>query len=225
MTILTVRGLRKTFTSHLQEGQRRSVLRGVDLDVAGGEGVALTGYSGSGKSSLLRCIYRTYRPDTGQVGLRVPAADVDLATATDRDILRVRRDAMAMVTQFLSVTPRVSARDLVVSQGASPDEAEALLGRLGLAPALHGLAPATFSGGERQIVNLAMALARPRPLLLLDEATASLDHSHRDAALDLLLERKQKGTAILAIFHDLPTTPNLLDRCLHVVDGQIQEAA
>jgi alpha-D-ribose 1-methylphosphonate 5-triphosphate synthase subunit PhnL len=221
--MLRITGLRKAFTSHLRHGATRTVLNGIDLTVPAGSCTVLMGPSGCGKSSLLRCVHRSYRPDAGRVDLTTPTGTLDLAAAADREVLAVRRTTMAMVTQFLSVTPRISAADLVADQGVGETEARELLARLGLPDAIHDLPPATFSGGERQLVNLAIALARPRPLLLIDEATASLDTVRRDTVLRTLAALKQQGTTILAIFHDLPDTPGLVDQTIHLANGRPME--
>jgi alpha-D-ribose 1-methylphosphonate 5-triphosphate synthase subunit PhnL len=221
--MLRVRHLRKSFENHLRPGQARPVLTDVDLYVAPGSCVVLTGASGSGKSSLLRCVYGTYRPDAGRIELATPQGTLELATASEREILAARCEAMSMVTQFLSVTPRVPALDLVARQGLSRGDARLLLLRLGLPEEIHGLPPVTFSGGERQLVNLAMALARPRPLLLIDEATASLDQARRNLVLSMLAERKRAGTSILAVFHDLPPTADLVDGIVQLTDGHVKE--
>src|SRR5262249_37948596 len=133
------------------------------------------GPSGSGKSSLLRCIFGSYLPTDGSVVLTAAGASVDLTAISERQLLAVRAELMALASQFLQVIPRVSAVDLVAAQGLARKQAAELLLSLGLEHDLLELPPASFSGGERQMVNLAMALARPRPLLLLDEVTASLD--------------------------------------------------
>ncbi|MDQ3723259.1 MAG: ATP-binding cassette domain-containing protein, partial [Actinomycetota bacterium] len=173
MNALTVHGLRKRFVRHLQGAHELSVLEGVDLEVQAGTCTVLRGSSGSGKSSLLRCVYRTYRPDAGSIVLRAEGERIDLATADDRAVLSARRRLIGMATQFLQITPRVGAVDLVAQEGLEREHAAELLRSLGLAEELLEVAPATFSGGERQIVNLAITLARPRPVLLLDEVTAS----------------------------------------------------
>lgn len=220
--MLRVQELSKTFVSHLRGGASQRVLAGVELDIAAGELVVLTGPSGGGKSSLLRCIYRTYRPDGGRVLVGRPEGEpLDLASAPDRTVLDARASLIGMVTQFLRVTPRVGAADLVREAGAPDGE---LLRSLGLSAPLLDAPPATFSGGERQIVNLAMALARPRPLLLLDEATASLDTRRRRAALGALDERKRAGTAMLAVFHELPDRPGLVDRVVRLREGRVVTA-
>lgn len=222
---LDIRGLSKSFTHHLRATADAStpeiqpVLDDVDLRLEPGTMTVLTGPSGSGKSSLLRCVYRTYLPDAGQILLTVPGHDtIDLATADDHAVLAARRTHMGMVTQFLHVVPRVGATDLVAGVGGDRDAARDRLRALGLTDARLDDPPATFSGGERQIVNLALALAQPRPLLLLDEATASLDPERRTRALDALEAQKAKGTTMLAVFHDVPDRPAMVDRVLQVRD-------
>ncbi len=106
--------------------------------------------------------------------------------------------------------------------GCTPEEARRLLSALGLPSELHDVPPATFSGGQRQLLNLALGLARVRPLLMLDEATASLDPSRRRAVLGLLNERKRAGNALLAVFHEVPRTPRLVDRVVSVRAGQVE---
>ncbi|MBV8087438.1 MAG: ATP-binding cassette domain-containing protein [Chloroflexi bacterium] len=221
MSAVHIAGLRKTFRQHLRGGVELDVLRGVDLSISNGECVALTGPSGSGKSSLLRCLYRTYLPTGGSMVLTHDGSDVDLAGASEREVLELRRTAMGMATQFLQVVPRLSARELVAAEGVEAAVADGLLLDLGLNEELLDASPATFSGGERQIVNLALALARQRPLLLLDEVTASLDTARRDLALELLARRKAEGATMLAVFHDVPGTPGLVDRVVRLAEGTV----
>ena len=220
---LSVRGLTKSFVPHLLDGRPRRVLAGVDLHVPAGRCVAITGRSGSGKSSLLRCIFRTYRPDAGKILLTVGGQVRDLAAASDREVLTARATSIGMATQFLNVVPRLSAAELVTAAGLPPARAADLLIELGLASDLLAAPPATFSGGERQIVNVAMALARPRSLLLLDEATASLDHERRSRVLAAFASAKRAGTTMLAVFHDVPATPGLVDSVVHLADGRVAE--
>jgi alpha-D-ribose 1-methylphosphonate 5-triphosphate synthase subunit PhnL len=220
MIALEIHGLEKRFVSHLHGGAELIVLRGVELELERGSCTVLRGPSGSGKSSVLRCAYRTYRADAGRILVRAGGEDVDMASASDREVLRAR-SRIGLATQFLHVVPRVGAADLVAEQGMSLDEAREALDALGLPVALHDSAPATFSGGERQIVNLAIALARPRPILLLDEVTASLDPERRRRALRMIAERKQAGATLLAVFHDVPDTPGLVDRVLEMRGGRL----
>lgn len=218
---LSVRGLVKSFVPHLLDARPRRVLAGIDLHVPAGSCVVLTGPSGSGKSSLLRCVFRTYKPDSGQVLLDAGGQVTDLVAASDREVLAARLSTIGMATQFLYVVPRLSAVELVTAAGLSPERAAESLVQLGLSRDLLAAPPATFSGGERQIVNIAMALARPRPLLLLDEVTASLDHDRRARVLTALAAAKQAGTTMLAVFHDVPTTPGLVDSVVRLTDGRV----
>jgi len=218
--MLRTEALAKGFTLHLQGGLRLAVLAGVDLAVHAGECVALAGPSGAGKSSLLRCLYGTYRAEGGRILVRHRGACVDLAAADPRMVLEIRAETIGYVSQFLRVVPRVPARDIVaeaaiargVDAPTARDHAGALLARLGIPARLHGLPPATFSGGEQQRVNLARGFIAGHPILLLDEPTASLDAANRDAVLALIAEARDAGTAIVAILHDLAARDAIADR-------------
>jgi alpha-D-ribose 1-methylphosphonate 5-triphosphate synthase subunit PhnL len=217
--VLRIRGLAKSYTQHLL-GRSSQVLHDIDLDVAAGQCVALTGPSGSGKSTLLRCVYGQALAEQGSI--LVGGAEV--VGAAPRDVLALRRATMGIATQFLDVVPRVPALALLAQAGLEPDAGARLLDELGLPGPLHDVAPATFSGGQRQIVNLALALARPRPLLLLDEVTASLDAGRRATALRALEERKRAGVAVLAVFHDVPSGSGLVDHIVRMRDGRLEAA-
>lgn len=195
-------------------------LRGADLTVRRGECVALDGPSGSGKSTLLRSLYANYQPTGGRVLIRSQGGFVNMTQASPRRILDVRRLDVAYVSQFLHAIPRVSAQDLVAQPleelGQSLEEARQrareLLGLLNIPERLWSLAPATFSGGEQQRVNLARGFAAPKPVLLLDEPTASLDAANRDVVVGLILQAKAAGQAVVGIFHDQPVREAVADR-------------
>ncbi len=211
--MLQTESMAKTFTLHLQGGVRLPVLSGVSLSVAAGQCVALVGPSGSGKSTLLRCLYGTNRVDAGRVMVRHDGAMLDLAAASPRAVLAVRARTLGYVTQFLRVVPRVAAIEVVAEAVPGHDRATAaaLLERLDLPPHLHGLAPATFSGGEQQRVNLARGFAGGHPTLLLDEPTASLDAARADIVVGMIREAKARGTAIVGIFHDAAVRDRVAD--------------
>lgn len=220
--MISVRALAKTFTLHTQGGTRIRAFDGVDLDVAAGECVALHGPSGAGKSSLLRSIYANYRPTTGSVVVSHDGGGVDMTVAQPRTVLDVRRRTLGYVSQFLRVIPRVSCLDLVAERlaamGVGLDEARdragRMLARLNIPERLWSLAPATFSGGEQQRVNIARGFIRDYPILLLDEPTASLDGENRSTVVDMILEAKKRGAAVVGIFHDDDVRGRVADRCL-----------
>ena len=211
MTIaLDIRGLSKSFTMHLQGGVRLPVVDGVTFKVAAGSCVVLGGPSGAGKSSILKMIFGSYRCDGGQLLVRHENLLIDVANSEPRVILSLRKKAIGYVSQFLRAVPRVPAIDVVaetlVANGESREEARAraagLLRRLNISERLWQLPPATFSGGEQQRINIARGFLADQPILLLDEPTASLDAGNRAVVVDLIAEKKRRGTAVVAIAHD-----------------------
>lgn len=208
--LIQVRGLAKSFHLHNQGGAELQVLKSRSLDVQAGECVALQGRSGSGKSTLLKCLYANYRASAGSIRI----AGVELTTASPRQLLQLRRDTLGYVSQFLRVIPRVPALAVVAepmledgphdeeASRLARQEAEQLLLRLRIPLRLWSVAPATFSGGEQQRVNIARGLISKRPVLLLDEPTASLDPENRFTVISMINEARERGTAIVGIFHD-----------------------
>ena len=230
MTVmLETENLSKNFLLHLQGGVKIDVLRGVDFAVSAGECVALAGPSGAGKTTLLRALYGNYRAAGGAIRVRHRGHMVDIVTASPRLVVEVREQTMGYVSQFLRVVPRVSALDIVAeaARGVSPDvaheKAAALMRRLNIPTRLHGLPPATFSGGEQQRINLARGFIGSHPILLLDEPTASLDNANRDIVIAMIHEAKAEGRAVIGIFHDTEVRDAVADRLFHVLP--LQDAA
>ncbi|TVQ39234.1 MAG: phosphonate C-P lyase system protein PhnL [Geminicoccaceae bacterium] len=222
--LLRVTGLDKTFTLHLQGGRTIPVFHQAGFAVRAGECVVLAGASGVGKSTLLRLVYGNYKAAAGEVWVRHRDAEVDLVTADPRTVFAVRRETMGYVSQFLRCLPRVPAVDVVaeplLALGVARDEARVrarvLLQRLRIPSSHLDLAPATFSGGEQQRVNIARGFAHPYPLLLLDEPTASLDAANRATVVELIQEAKARGAALLGIFHDADVRDRVADRFVDV---------
>lgn len=227
---LAVSGVDKTFTMHLQGGQRLPVLTRLAFEVHAGECVALGGASGAGKSSVLKMVYGNYAVNRGSIVVHGPDGAVDIAAAGPRQVLAARRVAMGYVSQFLHCVPRVAALQIVaepliersVTAAEARERAAALLTRLAIPERLWSLPPATFSGGEQQRVNIARGFITELPLLLLDEPTASLDARNRDVVTGLIREKLARGTAILGIFHDAAVRGVVADR---VVDLELFGAA
>lgn len=218
--MIAVHGLAKAFTLYTQGGIRLPVFDGLALTVHRGECVALTGPSGSGKSTLLRALYANYKAQAGRILVRHDGGTVDMAAAPPQQVLAVRRRTIGYVSQFLRVVPRVPAVDVVAEPlrvlGFGPDaasaRARALLARLNIPERLWPLAPATFSGGEQQRVNIARGLVTEAPILLLDEPTAALDAANRQTVVDLIGEARARGAAIVGIFHDRDVRAAVADR-------------
>lgn len=218
--LLHVEDLAKRFVCHMQGGKEILGFEGVSFRLPAGAALALTGPSGAGKSSVLKCIYRSYLPGRGSIGYRtVDGREIDLARASETEVLHIRSREMGYVTQFLHVLPRVPAVEVVAepltAAGAPPAEArrraQALLERLGIDRALWDAYPATFSGGEKQRVNFARAVIRPPRLLLLDEPTASLDPRAMEVVVAVLSELKARGTTMVAVFHEGSRLASLMD--------------
>ncbi|MDJ0685459.1 MAG: phosphonate C-P lyase system protein PhnL [Alphaproteobacteria bacterium] len=209
-TMLKIEQVAKTFTLHVQGGVEISVFQGLDLTVDAGECVVLSGGSGVGKSTLMRMIDANYVCPSGRILVRHDEDWVDMASAHPHQIIEVRRRTIAYVSQFLRVVPRVATLDIVSEPlravGVDAEEARAraagLLQRLRIPESLWSLSPITFSGGEQQRVNIARGFILGRPVMLLDEPTASLDAANREVVLDLIREARNRGAAIVGIFHD-----------------------
>jgi alpha-D-ribose 1-methylphosphonate 5-triphosphate synthase subunit PhnL len=155
---------------------------------------------------------------------------IDLASADEHDVLAVRRNEMTYCSQFLQAIPRVPAVDVVseplLRKGGNREEALArardYFARLGLPEELWDAYPSTFSGGEQQRVNICRAIISGPRLLLVDEPTASLDARTKDAVIDMILELKTQGTAIILITHDEYSLRRMADRCLHLEHGAVR---
>jgi alpha-D-ribose 1-methylphosphonate 5-triphosphate synthase subunit PhnL len=233
--VLTVRGLEKTITLRTVEGRVVRSLRGVCFDVAAGEHVAIAGPKGAGKSSLLRCVYRTYLPDGGSVtlhGTRGPSGGVrpvELTRLPDRAMARLRGRDICYVSPFLESPPRAGALEVVadaarrrgLAPGDAVDAAGATLRRLGLDEALWDRDCGALDGGERQRINLAAGTVGPPRLLLLDEPVSAMDPGHRELALRLLESLTRQGVAMLTVFHDLDAIRRLATRVLALDGGRV----
>jgi alpha-D-ribose 1-methylphosphonate 5-triphosphate synthase subunit PhnL len=143
-----------------------------------------------------------------------------MGRAREQEILEVRKRTIGFVSQFLRVVPRVPCLDIVSeplrSLGVGAEEAkrkaEILLDLLRIPKRLWSIAPATFSGGEQQRINIARSFAADYPIMLLDEPTASLDARNGATVTQLIRDAKQRGAAIVGIFHDEEDCQAVADR-------------
>ena len=199
-----------------------NILRGVDLDIATGEAVALVGPSGSGKTSLLMLLAGLERVTSGSIEL-----DGKTVTSMNEDALaRLRRQSVGIVFQAFHLIPTMTALENVsiplelAGRADAAARATEALASVGLSHRLTHL-PGQLSGGEQQRVALARAFAPAPKLLLADEPTGNLDHATGAQVMDLLFAlRARSGTTLLLITHD----PRLAERCdrqAHMEDGRI----
>lgn len=220
MHLLQVEDLNKRFTLHNLGGKNIKGFETISFHLSCGEVLSLSGPSGAGKSSVLKCIYRTYLPTSGRILYAAEdGQQLDLATLPEHHIIRLRQKEIGYVSQFLNVLPRVTAVDVVaeplLQHGVPSDiarkRAANLLGQLNIPKRLHGAFPVTFSGGEKQRLNIARAVISKPRLLLLDEPTASLDANAIHIVLKLMDELRQEGTTIIMICHDKKVEKKMAD--------------
>lgn len=209
--MLKVENLTKIFKIHHLSGKIIEGFRNVNFNVPQGSSLGICGPSRSGKSSILKCIYRTYIPTEGDIFYESEIYGmVNLAKTSEILITKIREYEIGYISQFLKVIPRVSALNIVaaplINSGVEEKEAKKkakdILGRLGISSKLFDAYPSTFSGGEQQRVNIAKAIVKIPRFLLLDEPTASLDTKSKKIVIELLKEVKDKGCTMIGIFHD-----------------------
>lgn len=217
---LEVKNLNKTFIVHTRGSVEVNGFENVNLSVKKGEFLSLFGASGAGKSSILKTLFRTYTTTSGNIIFhKDDGSSIDIANATESQILKLRKNEIGYVSQFLQILPRVSAVDVVSEQlilkGESKkvaiQKAKEMLDYLSIREELFDLSPLTFSGGEQQRVNIAKGIIAPKSLLLLDEPTASLDRTNTMKVVEKLKELKKQGVAMVGIFHDIEAMDSISD--------------
>lgn len=218
--LLQVVDLQKQFQLHLLDGRIIEPFDKINFNLDHGNLLLIGGKSGAGKTTILKCIYRTYLSNGGYIWYNSKEfGQVDLARANEELILRLREREIGYCSQFLKVLPRVPAVEVaaepLLRQGMNREtaiaQAEEWLLRLGIEKSRWQTYPVTFSGGEQQRLNVARSfIAAPR-LLLLDEPTASLDAKSKMIVLEMISEAKAKGIAILTVSHDSEALEKIAD--------------
>ena len=229
MEILSIINLSKNFYLH-NPGLEIKSCQGINLTLNKGEFAGIVGLSGAGKSTILKCIFRSYLPMQGEIWYESEAfGRIDLALASEREILYLRRNEIGYVSQFLNVMPRTTAKEHVmnalVDMGMDAWNAEAdakdMLAYFRLPENLWDIYPTTLSGGERLRLNLAHAMVKNPRLLMLDEPTASLDSKTKTLVKDMLKKLKDKKTSMIGIFHDIEFMMGVCDKAYSVSEGAI----
>ncbi|GAA1904528.1 dipeptide ABC transporter ATP-binding protein [Lapillicoccus jejuensis] len=232
--VLSIRDLSVSFTT--SHGEVEAV-RHVDLDVAAGETVAIVGESGSGKSTVVACVNRLLADNGRITGGVVRLGELDLTAASERTMTSLRGSRIGLVPQdpMTNLDPVMTVGDQIVealevhdrSRGrAAHDEAVRLLEAAGIddaEPRFHQY-PHEFSGGMRQRVLIAMALACRPEVLLADEPTSALDVTVQRLVLDQMAElAADVGAAVLLVTHDLALAAERADRVVVMYRGEVVE--
>ncbi|MCK6461340.1 MAG: ABC transporter ATP-binding protein [Planctomycetes bacterium] len=234
MSLLEIRNLRTTFRS--DEGVVRAV-DGVDLDVNEGEVVGVVGESGSGKSVTMLSLMGLVEPPGKVEADALRFEGKDLLTLSAEEMRRLRGNRMAMIFQdpMTSLNPFLTVEEQVcevlevhkgMRRGAARDRAVALLEEVGIPGASRRLRdyPHQFSGGMRQRVMIAIALACEPLLLIADEPTTALDVTIQAQILDLLRKlRAERRMSVILITHDLGVVAGMCERVRVMYAGKIVE--
>lgn len=227
--LLKIENLSKSFTLH-HLGKHIKASENININLKEGEFVGITGRSGSGKSTILKCIYRTYLPQEGSILYNSSKFGcINLSQATEREMIYLRRYEIGYVSQFLNVMPRTTAVEIVeqavLEMGGSKEyasiEARKLLEHFDLDRELWDSYPHTFSGGEKLRLNIARAMVKHPRLLLLDEPTASLDDASKQKVRELIEDLKNEGTTMIGIFHDIDFMEGLCDKKYNMEAGEL----
>ena len=221
--LVRVRALHKSF-NHM--GNVLEVLKGIDLEIQGGELLSIVGASGAGKSTLLHCIGTLDLPTSGQITLD----GVELTTLSGQKLARVRNQSIGFVFQFHHLLPEFDALENVMMPGLIRGDArktmelraKEVLGEVGLSHRMTHR-PGEMSGGEQQRVAIARALTLEPKLLLADEPTGNLDTATSDAIHDLFFEINRKhSTTIVVVTHN-PSFAQRMPRVVSMSDGKVVE--
>jgi putative amino-acid transport system ATP-binding protein len=219
--MIQIRGLTKIYNGV-------PVLNGIDLDIKKGERIAIIGPSGTGKSTLLRCLNFLETPEQGEYVLDGKSIDVRKANAAQIKEMRLRT---AFVFQnyalFANKTVRENiAEGLITVRGEAKEtafeRADEILRDIGLADKIDAY-PASLSGGQQQRVGIGRAMASNSELMLVDEPTSALDPEWVDEVLQLLTRVAQAHQTMLIVTHEMAFAKEIADRVLFMEGGRIVE--
>ncbi|WP_422002290.1 amino acid ABC transporter ATP-binding protein [Roseovarius mucosus] len=220
-TGISIRGLTKTFGG-------KPVLDGIDLDIAAGERVVIIGPSGTGKSTLLRCLNYLDRPDSGLIS--IGDLTVDAAHARNSDILGLRRRTGFVFQNYALFANKTAIENIMealitvlrLPKSEAVARAKAVLAETGLADKADSY-PAALSGGQQQRVGIGRAMALGAELMLFDEPTSALDPELVGEVLDLMRRVAEQRQTILIVTHEMQFAREIADRILFMHGGKIVE--
>ncbi|CDZ28623.1 ABC transporter ATP-binding protein [Neorhizobium galegae] len=226
---ITVRGLRKSFGPV-------EVLKGIDMEAREGEVVSILGSSGSGKSTMLRCINMLETPDAGEVTVAgetirmKPAGSGKSRIADCRQVERIRSE-LGMVFQSFNLWSHKTVLENVMeaplhvqkrSRAECLEEAEALLAKVGIADKRNHY-PAHLSGGQQQRAAIARALAMRPKVMLFDEPTSALDPELVGEVLRVMRALAEEGRTMLVVTHEMGFARDVSSRVIFLHQGAIEE--
>ena len=219
MSYIEIRGLSKRFGSNI-------VLDNVDMDIEKGDVIALIGPSGTGKSTLLRCLNLLERPESGTV--TIEGRRYDLTTHNSKEINELRSHTEMVFQQFNLFRQRTALANvmegLTVVKGMDEKTARETalyhLRKVGMEDRLFHY-PKHLSGGQQQRVAIARALAMDPLLLLMDEPTSALDPELVGEVLQTVRSAAQEGNTILLVTHEMPFVRSVAKRVIFLENGKI----
>ncbi|MCV6587504.1 MAG: amino acid ABC transporter ATP-binding protein [Marinobacterium sp.] len=206
----------------------QAVLNGIDLDINEGEIIVIIGPSGTGKSTLLRCINFLEQPDSGQIS--IDTDKVDALAASRKDILKLRRNTSFVFQNYALFANKTAAQNIaegLTTVWGRPKveamaEAQQILTDIGLADKADSY-PAALSGGQQQRVGIGRAMASHSKVMLFDEPTSALDPEWVEEVLQLMKKLAQRQQTMLVVTHEMSFARDVADRVVFMEGGRIVE--
>jgi len=224
MSMIEVRALTKVFNG-------QTVLKGIDLDVAAGEVVAIIGPSGSGKTTLLRMLNLLEEPSSGSIRVGDIVIDANKPLTKQKDLIRTLRQRVGFVFQNFNLFPHRTALENIIegpvvvkkeSRATAVERARALLAKVGLAGKEDSY-PRRLSGGQQQRVAIARALAMQPDVILFDEPTSALDPELVGEVLATIRGLAEEKRTMLIVTHEMSFARDVANRVIFIDKGVIVE--
>lgn len=219
--MIQLQKLVKTFDGH-------PVLNGIDMGITEGEIIVIIGPSGTGKSTLLRCLNFLEQPDSGQIS--IDGDTVDAARASKKAVLKLRRNTSFVFQNYALFANKTAVQNIaegLITVWGKPRaealaEAQQILADIGLADKANSY-PAALSGGQQQRVGIGRAMASHSKVMLFDEPTSALDPEWVEEVLQLMKKLAQRKQTMLVVTHEMSFAREVADRVVFMEGGRIVE--